>query len=266
MPVWAETSLPAAVDPLPHPHLLAAGPKPTLATSIASRWNRDALELTEAKPVSTSTTNASPHAANSIRRAETFDTRLLSLRWREESKVKREIALLSALALCLGVNGCKGCRQPVPKGAVQVKMPTEKAKPPQGLKALAVKPGPTPFTQDEVTQYVQTHRLAKTVGGLSQLRVESLEFLTAREVTIRLHGAPTGLPDGERVAFAIIRGPVYFAGPVRAKPVAFERAYALFDAATGNLMMSGTLGQAKQAQETGKPPTGDEKRRTEGPR
>ena len=130
-----------------------------------------------------------------------------------------------------------------------MKLPTGTPQRPQGLKALVVKPGPEPFTKDDVTQYIRTHRLAKTEGDISQLQVESLEFITAKEVTSRLQAVSTGLPDDQRVAFAIIRGPLYFTGPARSKPVAFDRAYVLFDAATGNLLMSGTLEKAKQPRE-----------------
>ena len=44
------------------------------------------------------------------------------------------------------------------------------------MKALSVKPGPEPFTQNDVTQSVRTHRLARSIGDLSQLRVDSLEL------------------------------------------------------------------------------------------
>lgn len=162
----------------------------------------------------------------------------------------RNFVLLSVLAICSGQTGCKGRHEP--KNAIQMKLPTETPQRPQGMKALEVKPGPTPFTPDDVTQYVRTHRLGRMVGDLSQLQVESVDFITAREVTSRLRGASTGLPDSQRLGFATIRGPLYFTGPPPGKPVGVERAYALFDAATGNLLMSGTLDVAKQANERGK--------------
>jgi hypothetical protein len=87
--------------------------------------------------------------------------------------------------------------------------------------------------------------------------VENLEFITAREVTARLQGASTGLPDDHRVAFATIRGPIYFTGPRNLKPVAFDTAYALFDAATGNLLMSGTLTKSKEQPRGDNPSPGD---------
>lgn len=159
----------------------------------------------------------------------------------------RNIVLLSGLAVCLGVTGCE-TRRHEPQNATAMKLPTEPPKRPLGMKALEVKPGATPFSVDDVTQYVRTHRLARMVGDLAQLQVESVEYITAREVTSRLQGVSTGLPDSQRLAFAVIRGPLYISTPTKGKPVAFERGYALFDVATGNLLMSGTLDKAKQGQ------------------
>jgi hypothetical protein len=166
----------------------------------------------------------------------------------------KDIVLFSVAALCASLTGCQSCGRHEPKNALQIKLPAGTPQRPQGLKALAVSPGPTPFTQGDVTQYVRTHQLARSIGDLSQLKVDSLEFITAQEVTIRLQGASTGLPDSQRVAFAIIRGPLYFTGPAPGKPVAFESAYALFDAGTGNLLMSGTLDLAKASKDRGQQP------------
>jgi hypothetical protein len=179
----------------------------------------------------------------------------------------RNTVILAVVALCAGVTGCDSCGSRQPKGAVQMKMPTGTPQRPTGMKALTVKPGPEPFSKDDVTQFIRTHRLARSVGDLSQLQVESLEFITAREVTGRLQNVHTGLPDDTRVAFAVIRGPVYFTGPPKSRPVAFDRAYALFDAATGNLLMSGTLEKAKQQPgDKGNQPSGATKPTSETPK
>ena len=163
--------------------------------------------------------------------------------------MNKTIFLLVALVAVSGATGCKRTRRP--ENAIQMNMPTGTPKRPQGMQALAVKPGAEPFNQDDVTQFVRTHRLAKSAGDVAQLRVESLEFITAREATARLQGASTGLPDDYRVAFATIRGPAYFTGPRDSKPVAFDTVYALFDASTGNLLMSGTLIKSKDQPQGG---------------
>jgi hypothetical protein len=159
----------------------------------------------------------------------------------------RHFVLLGLLFSCFVLTGCESCRTHTPQNATQMKLPTGTPKRPQGLKALTVTPGPTPFTGADVTQYIRTHRLARITGDLSQLTVTNLEFMTAREVTTRLQNEPTGLPDDQRVAFATITGRLYFTGPPGSKTAAFESAYAVFDAQTGNLLMSGTLNASKQA-------------------
>jgi hypothetical protein len=75
--------------------------------------------------------------------------------------------------------------------------------------------------------------------------VADLEFLTAKQASDRLAGEPTGLNDNDRVGFATLTGKFIFSGPSNTKPATFSSAYALFDAATGNLLMDGTLESGK---------------------
>jgi hypothetical protein len=169
----------------------------------------------------------------------------------------QKIVVLVVVAALSGLAGCE--RGHRPENAVEMKMPRGTPKRPQGIQGLTVKAGPEPFTKEDVAQFVQTHRLAKSVGDISQLHVDTLEFITARAVTERLEGVSTGLPDNQRVAFATIRGPIYFTGPPPSKPVAFDTAYALFDAATGNLLMSGALTKSKIQPQGGNEPKGPAK-------
>jgi hypothetical protein len=160
--------------------------------------------------------------------------------------VPREIGVLTLLAILAGFTSCNSCRH-TPKNPAELRLPTGTPQRPQGMKALDVKPGTVPFSRDDVGQFVRTHHLAKSVGDTSQIQVESLDFITAKEVSTRLQFVSTGLPDDQRVAFAVIRGQLYFTGPPPGKPVLFDRAYLLFDVQTGNLLMSGTLERAKQS-------------------
>ncbi len=170
--------------------------------------------------------------------------------------MNKKILALTVLTFFSGVAGCERAHRP--EGAVEMKMPQGTPKRPQGVQGLTVKAGPEPFTKDEVTSFLQTHRLARSIGDISQLKVESVEFTTAKEVTSRLRGASTGLPEDYRVAFVTIRGPIYFTTPLSKKrPVAFDTAYAMFDATSGNLLMSGTLAKSKtQPQGGGNEPGG----------
>jgi hypothetical protein len=51
----------------------------------------------------------------------------------------------------------------------------------------------------------------------------------------------SGLGDQETVALAKLSGTLVFAGPRGTAPAQFESGYAVFDAASGNLLMFGAL-------------------------
>jgi hypothetical protein len=159
--------------------------------------------------------------------------------------MKRPLLYLG-LAGCLAMlSGCESCGHKTggPQGTA-MKPPTRAPQRPQGTPALHVTPGAAePFVKSDVVAYFQTHNLPRNGGTTSQIHVDSLELITSGEVTNRLHGVQTGLPDGDRVGFATLSGTFLFSAP-SSKPKAFQRAYAAFDAGTGNLLMIGTLDQA----------------------
>jgi hypothetical protein len=129
-----------------------------------------------------------------------------------------------------------------PSGGIAV--PAETPRRPVGVKALNVTPGAEPpFTHEDVAAYFQGHDLPRNLAPREQLSLASLELLTAAEVTGRLGGARTGLKDDERVGFAVLEGTLVFSGPPGGPPAQFSRGYAVFDAATGNLLMFGTLAE-----------------------
>jgi len=127
-----------------------------------------------------------------------------------------------------------------PQERIALKMPSGTPQRPEGVPALRVRAAEPPFTRADVATYFTTHSLPKTFGSLSHVVVDNLEFVTSAEVSRRLDGASTGLAAGERVAFATLSGTFVFTGP-QSKAAEFRRAYAVFDAATGNLLMVGTL-------------------------
>jgi hypothetical protein len=150
-----------------------------------------------------------------------------------------------------------GCRQQptqqspeAPKG-ISIQMPTSKPMRPQGLTAIKATPGATsPFSKSDVVSYFTTHNLPRLSGKPGQVHVVSLEFLTGKQVSDRLHGESTGLPDGDPVGFATLSGAFGVSGPPPAKHVTFSSAYAAFDGGTGNLLMAGTLGKGTIASST----------------
>ncbi len=120
-------------------------------------------------------------------------------------------------------------------------IPKEPPKRPQGSPALTVKPGGAPFGKQDVADYFKTHNLPRNATSTSDFTVDTLEFITNKEVTTRLNGASPGLAENDRIGFATLKGLFIFTGPQKASPVRFSRAYAAFDAVTGNLLMIGTL-------------------------
>lgn len=129
--------------------------------------------------------------------------------------------------------------------------PKEPGKRPQGLKALPVGKGAQPFTKQDVVAYFKTHNLPLSSGPMNQIKVESLEFISSGEVTKRLQGASTGLKDDELIGFVTLTGVFIFSEPPKAKPVIFHRAYAAFDAVSGNMLMDGSLDRATEPRGTG---------------
>lgn len=158
---------------------------------------------------------------------------------------------LSMLLVVCGFGTLAGCHRDRDEKGEQGKgeqkkmalpLPVGTPKRPQGMTALTVKPGPEPFSKQDVIEYFKKHNLPKNSGSVTQFQVDTLEFLTSKEVSQRLQGVTTGLGDNERVGFVTLTGSFVFTGPPkRGKPATFSRAYAVFDTTTGNLLMAGTL-------------------------
>jgi hypothetical protein len=154
------------------------------------------------------------------------------------------ITACCALIVSLGLAAChyqpsgeqtKIALKPPPQGAGHR---------PRGMNAIYVKAsGGQTFTKQDVVTYFKTHNLPMNMTPSSQFHVDSLEFLTNDQVSARLEGASPGVAPGEKVAFATLSGVFVFTGPPPGKPARFSRAYAVFDASTGNLLMIGTLQQ-----------------------
>jgi hypothetical protein len=135
------------------------------------------------------------------------------------------------------------------RGGLEV--PVDPPLPPQGTPALRVKAGAAaPFTLHDVEQYFANKNLPKNKSSTADFRVDTLEFLTNEEVTKRLDGASPGLGNTDKIGFVTLKGEFIFTGPSPSPPTRFTRAYAAFDARTGNLLMFGTLGQEQRPRES----------------
>ena len=155
------------------------------------------------------------------------------------------LLVVGLLAITFGMGmGCESCRGGGVRPKVALKPPSGPGKRPKGLPALTVTPGPQPFTQADVTAYFKTHNLPKNEASGATIQVDRLEFIRSADVTARLQGVSTGLADGDPVAFATLSGAFLFTGP-EAVQARFRAAYAVFDSATGNLLLIGTLTSAE---------------------
>jgi hypothetical protein len=141
-----------------------------------------------------------------------------------------------------------GCGKEDEREKKALNLPTGTPKRPQGAEALTVRPGAAePFTKADVEAYFKARNIPKNAGSPDQFLVDSLEFITSKEVSQRLQGASTGLDDADRVGFATLSGTFVFTGP-KGRPAIFHRAYGAFDAASGNLLMIGTLADENRPQ------------------
>jgi hypothetical protein len=165
-------------------------------------------------------------------------------------------ALTLAAVVALGVlAACPKENEPEPSrggGEVQkkiaLKAPAGTPKRPEGMSAIHVTHAGE-ISKQQVVEYFKTHNLPMNYTTTKDFHVDSVDLITAREVTDRLQGVKTGLADDERLAFVTLAGTFTFTGPTKSRPATFRRAYAVFDLKNGNLMMVGTLeGNADNAQ------------------
>jgi len=126
--------------------------------------------------------------------------------------------------------------------------PLEKARRPEGMNALRVSNGT--ISKDQVVEYFKTHNLPMNYTATSDFHVESVDMMTAKQVSDRLAGESTGLADDERLAFVTLAGMFTFTGPPKSSAANFKRAYAVFDVKNGNLMMVGTLEPNREGGQT----------------
>jgi len=139
-----------------------------------------------------------------------------------------------------------GCHHHEAQKTIPVSLPQGTPQHPHGLPALAVHSGATqPFTAADVSGYLAAHNLPLNGADPGQLHVDSLDFITAKQAQDRLQGEPTGLDDNEKVGFVTLSGTFIFSGPPKTHSATFSKAYAIFVASTGRLIMDGSVESAK---------------------
>lgn len=94
------------------------------------------------------------------------------------------------------------------------------------------------FTKTDIVAWVNSTPLGKAVAGAPQPNVVSVEFLTDAQATDRLHGEDPGIPPTNLVAYVQVSGTFAQYSPLGGSPLTFHAGYLVFDAQTGNLLMS----------------------------
>ncbi len=101
------------------------------------------------------------------------------------------------------------------------------------------------FTRDDVIQYIGTHpQILGAIPGKPAPVVTSVQFVTAAQASVLLQGESIGLPDSSPVCIVRAKGSFAssYSPPILAHTAEAPAATAVlvFDAHTGNMIISGT--------------------------
>jgi hypothetical protein len=158
----------------------------------------------------------------------------------------------TVLAFCLGVLmvltlvGCGSSTTSSTSGKLLLPIAT----PEQPVGATAITPttsGIPAFSKEDVITYVKTHNIPFNEALLSQHTVEQVSFIPSKEVNAILHRQNTRIPDSYLLCFVTFHGTFVFPGPPvppvkrKTSSITYQRAFEVFDAKTGNLLMGGGL-------------------------
>jgi hypothetical protein len=112
---------------------------------------------------------------------------------------------------------------------------------PQGSPAITPHlPGTPSFTLDDVRQFVASQKVLKLANRDLTPRLMRADFMDSGKVSVALNGATTGFPPGYMLCLVELQGPFSFTGPPGATAV-YPRGVLVFDATTGNLVITGGL-------------------------
>jgi hypothetical protein len=167
--------------------------------------------------------------------------------------IKKPVVFLVVCFLASVGTGCSRQQQraPEPQGASQGKAVTpdisrllKESRPTVPVGSAAIKPATQSvpsFTVDAAREYAMAHPLPAFAGGKNQKpKITRSEFLTSKQVSQILHGANTGFADDQLLCYVELQGPFTFSGPPKTT-VTYPRGIMIFNAATGNFIMSGGI-------------------------
>ena len=107
-------------------------------------------------------------------------------------------------------------------------------------------PNAPSFTKADVQAYITAHPAPPrmTLAEGYTVKILTTDFISSKEASQRMQGEYVGLPDTVLVCYVTLQGPFllsHVSSPFGAKPFApSETVTEVFDAHTGNLLVSGT--------------------------
>jgi hypothetical protein len=148
------------------------------------------------------------------------------------------VLLISGL---ISICGCKQQQQPAQEKHPSIPRLPENFPSVSPMGAPAIKPRNSTtavIALDDVKQYVATHPLPLTFVKSGKPAITSARLLTSKQVSESSGGMATGFPDDYQLYYVELQGPVTFSGP-RGTKVTYNKGVLIFDAHTGNLVISG---------------------------
>jgi hypothetical protein len=101
-------------------------------------------------------------------------------------------------------------------------------------------PGIPTFTKDDVRRYIQAHGSSgMRFSSVGKPTITRILFITSREACELMRGEYIGLPNDALVCYVELSGIFPFFGPFNSQPTIFHRVQDVFDARTGNLVVTG---------------------------
>lgn len=155
---------------------------------------------------------------------------------------KMMLALCLCLLMILVVVACGSS----PTHSKSGNLPLPTVTPQQLVGVGAITPSSTgTITQTDVMNYVQTHNIPFNSATQAAHKVESISFVTSKQVNTLLNRKNTYIPDNYPLCFVTFSGTFLFPHPpvpvVSRRSFTYQRAFEVFDAKTGNLLMGGGL-------------------------
>lgn len=132
---------------------------------------------------------------------------------------------------------------PIPKGPINY--PAIPVQQPTGVPAIH--PAGTSLTADEVRQFLTSKSGPVGIKGVASTSVSRVDCgQTVGKLSPRLPGKSVGLPNDEPVCYVELNGTFTVYTPPttqspRGTPVTFHTAFRVFDAKTGNVLVTGAL-------------------------